>query len=220
MINYRESSDQALALVASIEEAGGTAMAVAADVSERDEVETLCKTPVSVFDHVDVWVNNAAVYPLDDLLGMQDESWRTVLDTGLYGVHLCTQIAGRQMVGQGSGGAIINIASIEAHRALNAHAHYAAAKAAVLMHTRSAARELGPHRIRVNSVSPGLLSRPGLEQQWPEGVERYRKAAALGCVGQPEDVADACLFLASPAARWVTGTDLIVDGGVMTNSVF
>ena len=88
------------------------------------------------------------------------------------------------------------------------------------MYTRSAAKELGSSGIRVNSVSPGLVWRPEIERQWPEGVERYRRAAALGRVGQPEEIADVCLVLASSAARWVTGADLIVDGGVMTNTVF
>lgn len=220
VINYRASRARAIALAASIEAEGGTAVAIAADVTQRDEVERLCANAVSTLGQVDVWINNAGIYPMNELLDMDDVDWRSVVDTNLGGVYLGTQVAGRQMVDQGSGGAIVNIASIEAHRPLQAHSHYACAKAAVLMHTRAAAKELGCHQIRVNSVSPGLLWRAGLEQQWPEGVERYCEAAALGCVGRPEDVADVCLFLASPAARWVTGTDLIVDGGVMTNSVF
>lgn len=219
VISYRASGVQARALVATIEQAGGNAIAVAADVKQRHEVERLCQCAVSAFGRIDVWVNNAAVYPMDALLSIPDEAWHTVVDTSLFGVHLCTQVAGQQMQEQG-GGAIINIASIEAYQPLDTHTHYAAAKAAVLMHTRCAAAELGAHGIRVNSVSPGLMSRPGLEQQWPEGVERYRKAAALGRIGSPEEVADVCLFLASAAARWVTGTDLTVDGGVLTRSAF
>ena len=124
------------------------------------------------------------------------------------------------MIAQGEGGAIVNIASIEAYNPGDTHAHYASAKAAVLMHTRAAAKELGSFGIRVNSVSPGLLWRDGLKEQWPDGVERYRNAAALGRVGQADEVADVCLFLASAAARWVTGVDLIVDGGVMTNTIY
>jgi NAD(P)-dependent dehydrogenase (short-subunit alcohol dehydrogenase family) len=88
------------------------------------------------------------------------------------------------------------------------------------MFTRAAANELGEHKIRVNAVSPGLVWRDGLDQDWPDGVERYQKAAPLKRVGMPDEVADACLFLASPAARWITGINLVVDGGVMTNNVY
>jgi NAD(P)-dependent dehydrogenase (short-subunit alcohol dehydrogenase family) len=88
------------------------------------------------------------------------------------------------------------------------------------MHTRSAALELGPHGIRVNAVSPGLIWREGIEKGWPEGVERWKATAPLGRLGMPDDVADACLFLASPAARWISGTSLAVDGGILTRPVF
>ena len=164
VINYRRSRDQASALVAAIEERGGSAIAVAGDVTERAQVEGLCETTVSTFGHIDTWVNNAGVYPLHNLMEMKDDAWRDVIDANLYGVHLGTQIAGRQMIDQGSGGSIVNVASIEAHTPGDAHAHYAPAKAAVLMHTRSAAKELGPHGVRVNSVSPGLVWRDGIEQ--------------------------------------------------------
>ncbi|MDQ4078313.1 MAG: SDR family oxidoreductase, partial [Chloroflexota bacterium] len=125
-----------------------------------------------------------------------------------------------QMIEQGAGGAIVNIASIEAERPAPLHAHYNAAKGGVLMYTRSAALELGPHGIRVNAVSPGLIWREGIEEQWPEGVARWREAAPLTRLGRPEDVADACLFLASPAARWISGTNLVVDGGVLVRPAF
>ena len=82
------------------------------------------------------------------------------------------------------------------------------------MATQAAALELGRHGIRVNSVSPGLVNRAGLEEDWPEGVQRWRRSAPLGRLGEPEDVANAVAFLASPAAAWITGHDLVIDGGV------
>jgi NAD(P)-dependent dehydrogenase (short-subunit alcohol dehydrogenase family) len=88
------------------------------------------------------------------------------------------------------------------------------------MLTRSAALELGPSGVRVNAVAPGLVWRDGLESAWPEGVARYVAAAPLGRIAEPEDVADACLFLASPAARFITGTTLVVDGGVLAAPAF
>ena len=88
------------------------------------------------------------------------------------------------------------------------------------MYTRTAAQELGRHGIRVNAVSPGLIWREGIEQARPEGVEAYLSAVPLGRLGTPEDVADACLFLASPSASWITGANLVVDGGVTTHRIF
>jgi len=100
------------------------------------------------------------------------------------------------------------------------HSHYAAAKAAVIAHTRAAAQELAPHGIRVNAVSPGLIWKEGIEQAWPDGVRRWHGRAPLERMGMPEDVADACLFLASPGARWITGVNLVVDGGVTARQLF
>ena len=88
------------------------------------------------------------------------------------------------------------------------------------MHTRSAAQELGPHGVRVNAVSPGLIHAPGIEEAWPEGVARWLEAAPLGRMGEAVEVADACLFLASPAAAWITGAVVPVDGGVLSRPVF
>ncbi|WP_240659874.1 SDR family oxidoreductase [Streptomyces sp. WAC 01529] len=116
--------------------------------------------------------------------------------------------------GGGGGGSITQIASIEGSRPGPGHAHYSASKAALMMFARSAALEYGAWGIRVNSVSPGLIDRPGLAEEWPEGVERWGRAAPLGRLGRPEDVGSACVFLASDAASWITGVDLVVDGGV------
>ena len=129
------------------------------------------------------------------------------------------QAVAKRMIEQG-GGAIVNIASIEAENAAPMHAHYCAAKAGVAMLTQAAAQELGGHGIRVNCVSPGLIWRDGIEDAWPEGVERWKAAAPLTRLGRPKDIADACLFLASDAAAWITGVNLRVDGGVMTNQIF
>src|SRR5262249_2171337 len=134
-------------------------------------------------------------------------------------VHLCTQAAARQMSPRG-GGAVVNITSIEATSALPSHSHYAATKAAAAAHTRAPAQELGPPGIPVNAVAPGLVWGEGSAQAWPDGVRRGEAAAPLGRLGRPEEVADACLFLASPAARWITGATLTVDGGVSARPPF
>ena len=218
-VNYRQSAGEAQMVVDAIMAAGGAAAAFQADVSQEDGVNQLVAAVVARFGRLDVLINNAGSYPMGSLLEMKPEEWDDVLDANLRSAFLCTQAAARQMMAQG-GGAIVNIASIEAQNPAPGHSHYNAAKAGVVMFTKAAANELGAQHIRVNAVSPGLIGREGLEVDWPDGVERYTQAAPLGRIGQPEDAADACLFLASEAARWITGVNLVVDGGVMTSQVY
>ena len=220
IVNYHRSADSAKRLVTNISDGGGRAVAVQADVSQSEDVERLFASTLDQFGKLDVMVNNTGIYPSSTLVEMTPEEWDLVIDTNLRSVFLCTQAAARQMISQGEGGAIINIASIEGENPAPMHSHYSASKAGVIMHTRAAAQELGKYRIRVNSVLPGLIWAQGIEQNWPEGVQRWEASAPLNRLGQPEDVADACLFLASPAARWITGAELRVDGGVMTSQVF
>jgi NAD(P)-dependent dehydrogenase (short-subunit alcohol dehydrogenase family) len=218
-INYRSNEAGAREVGKKIEALGRKAPAIQADVSQGRDVERLMAEVVKALGGLDVLVNNAGSYPVSPLLEMSEEQWDSVIAANLRSVHLCTQAAARQMMRQG-GGAIINIASIEAENPAPQHSHYNAAKAGVAMYTRTAAQELGRQGIRVNAVSPGLIWRQGIEHAWPEGVNAYLKAVPLGRLGRADDVADACLFLASPAARWITGANLLVDGGVMTNRVF
>jgi NAD(P)-dependent dehydrogenase (short-subunit alcohol dehydrogenase family) len=218
VVHYRKAAAGAEAIVAQV--GRDRAVAVEADVTRPEEAASLVMAAVRDFGRVDVLVNNAGIYPLSGVLDMTPTQWDDVVATNLTSVFLCTQAAARQMVAQGEGGAIVNVTSVEATSALPQHSHYAATKAAAAAHTRAAAQELGPHGIRVNAVAPGLIWREGIEQMWPEGVARWQQAAPLRRLGRPEDVADACLFLASPAARWITGANLVVDGGVLTSTVY
>lgn len=161
---------------------------------------------------LDALVNNAGAQPVQALPQMTAADWRAVVDTNLTSVFACTQAAAEVM--RERGGSITHIASVEAGMPAPGHAHYAASKAAVVMHARAAAQEYGAAGIRVNTVSPGLIDREGLAEAWPEGVRRWREAVAVGRLGRPQDVGDACVFLASPLASWITGHDLVVDGGV------
>ncbi len=161
-------------------------------------------------------VNNAATQPVEALQDTDLEAWRAVLAANLDGAFLVTQCAAR--VWGTTGGAIVNIASVEGTDPAAGHAHYATSKAGLLMFTRAAALEYGPRGIRINAVSPGLIDRDGLADDWPDGVARWLARAPLGCLGTPQDVADAVLFLLSPAARWISGTNLVVDGGMSAQS--
>lgn len=220
VVACRSNVSGAASVAQIITDRGGRACVHAGDLASEAEAERLVSVSVARFGGLDVLINNAGSYPLHGLLDMKEAEWRSVIDANLTTVHLVTQAAARWMVGQKRPGAIVNIASIEATNPATLHAHYNAAKAGVVMHTRTAAAELGRHGIRVNSVSPGLIDRDGLHEAWPDGVVRYLASAPLGRLGQPADIADACLFLASSAARWITGADLVVDGGVLTSSVY
>lgn len=220
VVNYLSSAAGAQQVVDEICSRGGQAVAVQADVSNPDQAARLVDETVKGFGRVDVLVNNAGIYPLAPFLEMTPAQWDDVVDANLRSAFLCTQAVAKQMVAQGGGGAIVNITSIEAENPAPLHAHYNAAKGGMWMLTRSTAFELGAHNIRVNAVAPGLIWREGIEQGWPDGVARFQRTAPLARLGMPEDVADACLFLASPAARWITGASLTVDGGVMTHQIF
>jgi NAD(P)-dependent dehydrogenase (short-subunit alcohol dehydrogenase family) len=220
VVNYRTKESGAREVVKAIERRGRRAIAVQADVSQSAGATALVENTVAAFGGLDVLINNAGSYPVSALAEMSELEWDQVIADNLRSVHLCTQAAARYMMAQGRPGAIVNIASIEAENPASDHTHYSAAKAAVVMYTRSAALELGGQGIRVNCVSPGLIWREGLDRDWPEGVNAYLGAVPLRRLGRTEDVADACLFLASAAARWITGANLVVDGGVLCNRVY
>lgn len=220
VVHYGTSEASAQAVARRIESRGGQAVALRADVADEGDVERLVGGTVDRFGCLDILVNNAARQGLAGLLEMTPAQWDETIAANLRGVFLCTQAAARAMIAQGGGGAVVNITSIEAENPAPLHSHYNASKGGVLMYTRASAQELGRHGIRVNAVAPGLIWRAGLESDWPDGVDRYRRAAPLDRLGRPEDVADACLFLASPAARWITGASLTVDGGVMTHQIY
>ena len=219
IVHYNSSETGAQKVTREIQERGGNAIAVQGDLTEEKDAARLISGAVEQFKRLDVLINNAGTYPMRSVLEMTPDEWDHVVDANLRSVFLCTQAAAKVMKEQGKG-AIINITSIESENPAPNHTHYNAAKGGALMFTRASACELAPHGIRVNAVAPGLIWREGIERDWPDGVQRWQKTAPLKRLGLPEDVADACLFLASPAARWITGASLLVDGGVMTHQIF
>lgn len=213
VVHHRTGADAARALVARIEEGGGSALALRADLAVEEECHRLVTEAAGWRGRLTALVNNAGVQPTQKLPTMSLADWRAVADVNVHSVFACTQAAAAVMR-TGGGGSVTHIASIEADRPAPRHAHYCASKAAVVMHARAAALEYGAYGIRVNTVSPGLIARPGLAEDWPDGVRRWQAAAPAGRLGRPEDVGDACVFLASPMASWITGHELVVDGGV------
>ena len=192
----------------------GAARVFAADLTDERACHELVAAATAWQGRLDALVNNAGIQTVEPLDGMPASTWRAMFEANVTSAFSCTQAAVRLMR---SGGSVTHVASIEAARPAPGHAHYAAAKAALVMHARAAALEYGPAGIRVNSVSPGLIDRPDLATEWPEGVSRWQRAAPLGRLGTAADVGNACVFLASPMAAWITGHDLTVDGGVSTH---
>ncbi len=189
---------------------------VTADLTRPHAAAHVVGAALETYGRVDSLVNNAGIQPVVHFSRMSDAEWTEMIDTNLSAVHRLTHTAAEAMATLGNGGSIVHIASIEARHPTDFHGHYATAKAGLVMHARAAAGAYGPLGIRVNSVSPGLIDREGLSEDWPEGVERWHAAVPLGRLGTPEDVGDACVFLCSDLARWITGADLVVDGGVLT----
>jgi 2-dehydro-3-deoxy-D-gluconate 5-dehydrogenase len=201
----------------------GTAPIVA-DVSDEIDVERLIVQVVATYGSVDILVNNAGIYPMTPMLEMQTTEWDRVLAVNLRGVFLCARAAGRQMVAQGRGGVIVNIASMDAyHPTWHGLTHYDASKGGVVAFTRALALELAPHTIRVVAVAPGNIATEGVARMQPNlptdeiakmkavGTERL----PLGREGTPDDVARVVLFLASGLAAYISGTTILVDGGYL-----
>jgi 3-oxoacyl-[acyl-carrier protein] reductase len=207
VVHYHREAAAATALADEL----GTGTPLKADLGDRSAVDDLlaASNPTLI-------VNNAAAQPVRSLPDMAYDDWRAVMAANLDGPFLVTQ---RAASGWGErGGAIVNIASIEGSDPAVGHAHYATSKAGLLMFSRAAALEYGPRGIRINCVSPGLIDRDGLADSWPDGVSRWLGRVPLGRLGTAQDVADAVLFLLSPAARWISGANLVVDGGMSAQS--
>jgi NAD(P)-dependent dehydrogenase (short-subunit alcohol dehydrogenase family) len=198
-----------------VSELGDRAAAASGDV-ERD-AGAICARAIEAFGRLEVVVSSAGIQPVAPLEVLAAEEVGEMLRVNVAGVAAMTREAAALMT---AGGAIVNISSIEGLQPAFDHSHYAASKAAVIMHTRAAALELGRRGIRVNCVSPGLIEAPGIEEAWPSGVARWHEAAPLHRLGTAADVADAVLFLTSPAARWISGANLVVDGGVLAHNTW
>ncbi len=215
VVNYASSRAGADAVVERIRQAGGKAVAVQADVSKLDDIRRLFAETNKAFGRLDILVNNAGIYEFAPLESICSEHFHKHFDLNVLGLLLTTQEAVKYF--GPSGGSIINMSSFAATSAPPKTSVYSSTKAAVNAITRSLAQELGPRKIRVNAVSPGVVETEGLHAAGIVGSDFQKQIVAqtpLGRISQPHDVAPAVVFLASTDSAWITGENLIVSGGL------
>ena len=213
-INYAGNVKAAEEVKAAIEAAGGTAILCRADVADSAAVEAMVADVAKEFGAIDILVNNAGITRDTLLMRMKDEDFAKVLDTNLKGVFYCTKAVAKLMMKKRAG-RIINMASVVGLVGNAGQTNYAAAKAGVIGFSKSAAKELASRGITVNAVAPGFIG-TDMTADLPESVkEKALSDIPLGRAGQPEDVANAVLFLASDQASYITGQVVHVDGGMV-----
>ena len=214
VVNHLSAPAEAEDVIREIQKNGGRAVAFHADVSNRADVVTMIGAAVQNFGGIDILVNNAGIDTTGSILDITDVDWERVFAVNVRGCFFCTQAAARAMVENRRGGRIINISSINARLGWRARAAYSATKGAVEAFTRCCACDVGPYGITVNAIAPG----PIRTEMWgdtltPEVEAAHAQRLPLGYIGEPDDVAGITAFLASSAARFITGEVILVDGG-------
>ncbi len=198
---------------------GRKSLAIATDIRNLDQVKAMVERTVAELGGVDILVNNAGGARPKEFMEMDEARWRRSIELNMVGLLNCTHTAVKAMSGAGRRGVIINISSIEGSRAGPLYSVYSACKAAMENFTRTAALEFSKHGIRVNSIAPDMIDTPHTaEMHTPSAQAAIQRVVPLGCMGRPEDVAGAAVYLASDLAAWVTGINLHVDGGTWASS--
>jgi len=199
-----------------IRQLGRQPLVVAADIRKKPDVDKLVQRTVDEFGVIDILVNNAGLLFTAPFVEHGEEDWDRVMDTNLKSLYLCSQTVGRKMIEQKHGN-IINMASIRGIAASQERAAYCTSKAGVIMLTRVMALELARYNIRVNAIAPGWVKTKINEHLWsnPDIRQQIEAEVPLGCLAEPRDIAATALFLASEAARYITGETIAVDGGLL-----
>ncbi len=221
------TKEEADKVVTELSAKGWSLLAVKTDVSIEEEVKNMVVQTVTKFGGVDILVNNAGIYPSIPVSEMTLADFQQVVAINLEGVFLCTKYVSEQMKKQGHGGRIINVTSIDAlHPSSIGLAHYDSSKHGVWGFTKNVALELAPHKIWVNAIAPGGILTAGVKKlqasmPTPQGVdmtkvmESFLSKIPMHRMGEPDDIGKVALFLASDMASYMTGTQVVVDGGVL-----
>jgi 2-deoxy-D-gluconate 3-dehydrogenase len=192
----------------------GGAVAVRTDVSDEGDVAAMVAAAVDGFDGVDILVNNAGIYPSVPFVDMDAATFRRVIDVNLIGLFLCTKAVADRMIAQGRGGRILNITSIDAlHPSMIGLSHYDASKHGAWGFTKNVALELARHRIWVNALAPGGITTPGVSGMPRELIAAFEEVIPMHRMGDPDEIARTALFMASDLSSYMTGTQIVVDGG-------
>jgi NAD(P)-dependent dehydrogenase (short-subunit alcohol dehydrogenase family) len=201
-------------VAAELASAGGRVIPISCDVTQPDQVNRMVDHVIAELGGIDIAVCNAGIINLKAMLDMSPEEFQAIQDTNVTGVFLTAQAAARAMVAQGRGGAIINTASMSGHiiNVPQQAGHYCTSKAAVIHLTKAMAVELAPHNIRVNSVSPGYILTE-LVEPMAEYHRLWEPKIPLGRIGRPEELTGLYVYLASDASSYMTGSDVVIDGG-------
>jgi NAD(P)-dependent dehydrogenase (short-subunit alcohol dehydrogenase family) len=203
---------------AAIEAEGRRGVFLQGSTGVSGDVERLADAAMAELGGIDVWVNNAARILVKPLLETTDDDWAELMAINLNGYFYGCRAAARRMVDQGSGGRIVNVGSVSGIVGVGGIGAYTAAKGAVTALSKALAVELGVHGITVNTLAPGAVDTPLNADVYTPAVRRtYADRIPLGRIATPDEIADAALFLASPSARYVTGHQLVVDGGLIVN---
>jgi 3-oxoacyl-[acyl-carrier protein] reductase len=214
VVNYASSKSGARTVVDSITAAGGKAVAVGGDVSKASEAEGIIDAAIKNYGRLDILVNNSGVYEFSPIEGVTEEQFHKMFNINVLGLLLTTKAALKHI---GEGGSIINVGSVASRVTPPASAVYTGTKGAVDAITGVLARELGPKKIRVNTINPGMVETEGVHTAGVIGSDFEKALVAqtpLGRVGQPGDISSVAVFLASDDAGWLTGEQLLVGGGL------
>jgi len=215
VVNYSSSKEGADRVVAEISKAGGKALAVKANVSKKSDIDLLFAETKKAFGKLDILINNAGIYEFSPLEAITEDHFHKQFNLNVLGLILASQEAVKH-IGP-AGGSIVNISSVASTAGLPNAAVYSATKAAVDAVTRSLAKELGPRKIRVNSLNPGMVETEGVHAAGIAESDMRKQTEAttpLGRIGQPQDIATVAVFLASDDSQWITGETLFVSGGL------
>ncbi len=212
---YLSSVEKGEALVAELEVFGGKVKGYRSDASDYKQAEELMASVVADFGTIDVLINNAGITKDGLLMRMSEEQWDSVIQVNLKSVFNLTKAAIKPMM-KAKSGSIINLTSVVGIRGNAGQANYAASKAGIIGFTKSVALELGSRNIRSNAIAPGFIETEMTSELKPEATAEWTKSIPLKRGGQPEEVADACVFLASDMSKYITGQVLQVDGGMLT----
>jgi 3-oxoacyl-[acyl-carrier protein] reductase len=214
VVNYSGSEERANQVVAEIKELGRNAIAVQCDVSNGESVANMVKATIDTYGKLDILVNNAGITKDNLLMRMKEEEWDDVININLKGVFLCTKAVTRQMMKQRSG-RIINISSIVGVSGNPGQANYVAAKSGVIGLTKTTAKELSSRGITVNAIAPGFITTDMTDKLTEDVKDQMLKQIPLARFGEPSDIANVVVFLASEDSRYMTGQTLHVDGGMV-----